>query len=653
MIGIIEAIDVAGQPTGQELLIASAEINMLRGAIVGALIAALAFLAGFAVLRRGALTYSAAFMVGTATALELFWLGFFQAPNFNLIVLLQGVFAASVIIFLSASVRIARNNAALGGIMFAASLVFIGVGIINFLGRADFAATMVRGLAAVGIFAFGLSLVQSLRGDHGARLILPGTMLTMAAVVIFATSGAGGLLGHGLFSLGILAASLIALTDKSATSAQQMPIADIQAFDGAQVQPGTNKTDAALSFSSGASQLSAGQKACDISASKAGRKPPISSERLLEVLDFSGIGVWDWSLDGVYQSRSLCSMLGSDCEADFTPEAMRAFINPSHLAVFEEEVLGHGTGDGGFDALIRIHNGRLMRLRGARAIDDNGRLERVVSFFEPAQDGDEAALKTYGAQSAAKVPDLHDHDEVQVRAPVVLPISSSRKDINAHLQSEGLSVTSTPEELPRSHSNTLIKFSPVMAFVSKEIIGYRVKAPGGEIKLIRLLDDIIAKSTAFLAEEQEQVRQSSAIKRVSSDAYIALKADWNDLNTAGFLESLQSAIQKHGLQYGALVLELNNLSSIRDPRGAKALFSQLRQAGARIAFADSDVDSAVLGNLHRYDFDYIRIDETLVDSLNGGDSNNKNIRTLMTLGRDLGLRVVASGIETEKCFFSK
>lgn len=650
MIDIIQAVELARETGGQQALVSTAEFNMFRGAIAGALIIGLAFLSGLAIMKRGALAWSAAFMVGTAAVLELFWLGFFQVPNFNLIVLLQGLFAASVIIFLSAGIRVARNNAALGGVMFAGSLVFVGLGIINFLGRADFAILMLRGLVGIGVFAFGLSLWQAIRGDSGARLILPGSALTLAAVFIFATSGAGGLLGHGLFTLGILAASLVAMTERSlfspyaAASAPIGEVLDSQIGDPVSSQLSGQLSDNGSASTATPAALSAAglPDKLDDHVHNHGSKRPISADRLVEVLDFSGIGVWDWGLEGVYQGRSLCTMLGADCDADFTPQAMRAFVSPSHLSIFEEDILGHGKDDGGFDTLIKIHNGRTLRVRGARRVDENGRLERVVAFFEFANQTGAVPLPGAG-ETADKI--LQERvQETSLASDAKSTDASDKSKSATGVMSGGIAgmmaggLAGLAGKQPTDDERA---YSPIMAFDNREIIGYRAQAG-------RTANDVatlIEQSTQFLAQEQDQHRNGNSQNALASDAYVAIPVSWDVANSAGFLENTLSAMRKSAPAYGTIVFEMSGFADIRDPRIAKSLFAQLRQSGASIAYGDDNLDSTVLGNLHRFEFDYIRMGADTVMALDGDDKKGRGARTLLTLGRDLGLRLVAEGID--------
>ena len=658
-LGVIEAVETINQinvqGTGQNALMASAEMNMFRGAIIGALIVGVAFLTGLAVLRRGALAYSSAFMVGTAAALELFWLGFLPAPSANLVVLLQGIFGASVIIFLSASIRLARHHAGLGGIMFAASLVFVGVGIINFLGRADFSAAMIRGLIGVSVFTLGLSAFQAMRGDRGARLVFPGALLVAMSAAVFISGFGGPLLGHGLLTLGLLASSFVVLSEKNPASivvddfTKTSPLAEVpsgaQSF--ADKRKATNiptPSDFAPQDSMAFSEKQ-GHRSSTSELGKSGRKPAISGERLVEVLDFSGIGVWDWSVDGVYQSDSLCEMLGADCEANFTPEALRAFIMPSHLGIFEAEILGHSTGDGGFDTQIVLHNGQIMRLRGARAVDSAGRLERVVAFFEaPMSPSDLASSSVMNEKSIDGNAAMYLHSATETAA---------KNNTLESRESEGASVTSS-----LAQQSIPLAATPVKAIASGEVVGFNIHIGSSTSKpdsILGVMDwdhgDLVSKafadSAAFLADCHEQGRKDTAGIQLASDAFVSFPIQYEDIARAGNVERIRDAIAQSGLPYGSLVLALTGLDQIADVASAKTFLGQLRQAGARLAFADAMAGRAVLGNLHRYDFDCIKIDRDLVANAQSNKQSAEMMRTLVALGRDLGLRVIADGVDSE------
>ncbi|MHA7872770.1 MAG: hypothetical protein ACX939_10505, partial [Hyphococcus sp.] len=198
-------------------------LDLARGAIAGAFIVGAAFLAGYAAIRRSGLAVCALLMVLGAAALEFSWLGFLSAMPAEIGVLIQGLFAAAAIVFLSATVGAARYNPLLGGVMFTAALIVGGMGVINFFDRIDIAPLMRMAVFGVGGFAIALAVIQAVRGDGGARLILPGVALAGLAPIVGMFGGAEGaamsLAPHGLFTLGVLAASLVALTEGGATHA--------------------------------------------------------------------------------------------------------------------------------------------------------------------------------------------------------------------------------------------------------------------------------------------------------------------------------------------------------------------------------------------------------------------------------------------------
>jgi len=655
--GVLEAVQIsgdaiAGGTAGEGALIASTQFNIIRGAILGALVIGFAFLGNVAIVKRSALAFCAVFMVGTAMMLELFWLSFLPLPHSNILVLLQGLFAASVIIFLSAGIKVARQNAALGGMMFAGALVFIGVGLINMLGRADFSMLMLRSLIGVGVFAFVLSLVQSFRGDHRARQILPGAILALASIFVFNKMG-GGLAGHGVFTIGLLVAGLVALTDnvrgRGNGQALALPLRDGQMQGLHSNQQGGAASDSRYNMVGQDGQIQERDAALFANhgmpkARGAGTtKSVISGERLVDVLDFSGIGVWDWSLDGVYQSRSLCGMLGADCEAEFTPQAMRAFIEPSHLGLFEQEVLGHNEGDGGFDVKLIIHNGYAMRVRGARAIDKNGRLERVVAFFEKA-DGvqDPALIDEDHKICPMKAVGGEHHDQ----EPSEQVYSALLEDTTKNLHAEEAQSTANTQ-MPRA---ALSVFQPIKALGSHEIIGYTHQMVSEvHSDYLANFDQVCAEISQFL-HPLHAGNQHHDDQAISSDVFVALPLQYGVLSQNGVSEKFIETVRAHNFPHGSIVLELSDLKSISDVKMAKVLFADLHQAGIRLAFADSRADKSVLGGLHRYNFDYIRIDGALVSAAQHDTSAAHTMRTLMTLGRDLGLRVIADGLDDKASY---
>lgn len=560
-------------------------VELSRGAIAGAFFVGAAFLAGFAVFRRGAMAVCALLMVTAAATLEFGWLGLFRSLPETIIVLTQGVFAATVIVFLSASVRAARNNAVLGGLMFAAALSFVGAGVINLLDRVDIGGLMTWGLGGVSVFALALTASQAVRGDAGARLILPGALLATAAAIlagVFGNTFGAGLAPHVLFTVGVLAASLVAFTESGWSAAR-----------AATAEPTFATADA----------QDRGRESADSDA--------LSDDQLAQVLDYSGVAVWDWSEDEAHQTDSLPSLLGAKADSALTPESLRALVSEDDLPRFEKDVLGAGeSGDGGFDVALKLRDGRAVRLRGARAINNAGALERVVAFAETAA-----------------------------------------ADAHAHPLSEKVCAALANGEIGAA-------FQPIVALDGERIVGFEALArwPGKDNAAIRpedivraaesagkgaaLASTMLDSAAAFLAEKMKSERRR--------DLFVALNVSYGQVREKGFVAAVRAAVDAHDLPAGALVLELTETEAITDPTSARQIFRLLKNAGVALAFDDFGAGFSSLSNLHKFDFDYLKIDRSFISELEAGGDAVKIARSMATLGKELGLKVIAEGVETKE-----
>jgi len=632
MIGVIEAVDTVRVSAGA----GQGDTELFRGAILGALAIGFALLTAHAALRRGAIAYSAAFMVGSAAVLELFWLGFLAPPMATMLVLIQGMFAASAIIFLTASIRAARNNSVLGGILFAASLVFVGVGIINLLGRADFSAAMRYSLGAIGGFAFIFALIQSIRGDIGARLVLPGTALVAAGIGVAFLGQAGGIAAHGLFASGVIAAGIVAIAERSlygfmpagAGAPGHTMLADEPRFD--------RQTPGEPGLALAAAKTTAPAKpAARVNPENAHAAPQTQNEydgRLMDVLDFSGICVWDWSRSGIRQTPSLCAMLGSDCNADFTPEAIRAFVSPAYLAQFEAEVLGHGTGDGGFDTMIVLHNHQSVRVRGARAVDRAGRLERVVALFElplePVPLAGEQAVPGQGDNGAGDAEPL----------------------------SQPLSVAEAPPSLR-------LVARPIEALESREVIGFQIAEsddhghhagalPWQHDTIIEaMLENVQALTSRGLSDDPNGLsgyRERLAHQGpVASDLFVCLPIASADLLVPGVIDTTLTVIDRLGIAPGQIVFDLVSMPPAKQADPVLSAVAALQRSGVRFAFADAGVSEADLTTLHRFRFEMIKLPAPLLEAAREEKSAGHLVRRLVGFGRDAGVRVIAENIRSD------
>jgi diguanylate cyclase (GGDEF)-like protein/PAS domain S-box-containing protein len=101
-----------------------------------------------------------------------------------------------------------------------------------------------------------------------------------------------------------------------------------------------------------------------------------------------------------------------------------------------------------------------------------------------------------------------------------------------------------------------------------------------------------------------------------------------------------------GVPPHALKLELTEGLLIEDPEQAARMLRELRQMGVGICLDDFGTGYSSLSYLNRFAVDVLKIDRSFVHDLGEGSDKLELVRNILRLGADLGLTVVAEGVET-------
>lgn len=100
-----------------------------------------------------------------------------------------------------------------------------------------------------------------------------------------------------------------------------------------------------------------------------------------------------------------------------------------------------------------------------------------------------------------------------------------------------------------------------------------------------------------------------------------------------------------GLAPGALKLEVTEGEVMRNPEQAASVLHGLRDAGIGLALDDFGVGFSSLAYLTRLPVDTLKIDGYFVRTMSTDRGSAKIVATIVTLGRELDLEVVAEGVE--------
>lgn len=143
----------------------------------------------------------------------------------------------------------------------------------------------------------------------------------------------------------------------------------------------------------------------------------------------------------------------------------------------------------------------------------------------------------------------------------------------------------------------------------------------------------------------EACREVARWREDSWDIGLSVNFTARQIAAPRFVESVAAALEETGLPPHALTLEVREEVLVEDAGQNVERLSKLRDLGVRLAIDDFGTGYASLAYLGQLPVDIIKIDPSFVAGLGRDETLTLLTRTIVRLGRDLGLTVVAEGIE--------
>ena len=119
------------------------------------------------------------------------------------------------------------------------------------------------------------------------------------------------------------------------------------------------------------------------------------------------------------------------------------------------------------------------------------------------------------------------------------------------------------------------------------------------------------------------------------------------LADTALLTKLEALTTRYGVPPSCLTLEVTETMMMLDVDKAVALLDRLRGCGYGLSLDDFGIGFSSLSHLKRLPLDELKIDRAFVTEAAQGGRDAALARGIISMGRDLGLRVVAEGVETQ------
>jgi len=159
---------------------------------------------------------------------------------------------------------------------------------------------------------------------------------------------------------------------------------------------------------------------------------------------------------------------------------------------------------------------------------------------------------------------------------------------------------------------------------------------------------VIRELTAWVLEHA--LAQAAAWRQEGLTLRLAVNLSALDLHDPALPQRLAALLAASGVAGDRLVLEITESSVMAEPETARRLLDELTAMGITISIDDFGTGYSSLAQLKRLPVQELKIDRSFVAEMNRSPDGLQIVRSTVELGHNLGLRVVAEGVESAAAF---
>ncbi|HEX4948072.1 MAG TPA: EAL domain-containing protein [Blastocatellia bacterium] len=129
---------------------------------------------------------------------------------------------------------------------------------------------------------------------------------------------------------------------------------------------------------------------------------------------------------------------------------------------------------------------------------------------------------------------------------------------------------------------------------------------------------------------------------------VSVNLSAKQLEQKDLVELVESILQESGLEPSRLKLEITESVLMSNAEQSIVLIQQLRELGICISIDDFGTGYSSLSYLHRFPIDTLKVDRSFVSGLSSAGVNTEIVQTIIMLAHNLGIDVIAEGVETNE-----
>ncbi|UWG97105.1 EAL domain-containing protein [Dehalobacter sp. DCM] len=144
--------------------------------------------------------------------------------------------------------------------------------------------------------------------------------------------------------------------------------------------------------------------------------------------------------------------------------------------------------------------------------------------------------------------------------------------------------------------------------------------------------------------EQNKIWQNKGYPRLRMAVNISVK----QLRNPYIIDQIANTLVETGLQAEYLELEITEGSLLKGSTHIVRVLNEIKKLGITLSIDDFGTEYSSLNRLKNLPIDRLKLDMQFVQGIEGDEKDRAIIRVIINLAKNLGLQIIAEGVETEK-----
>ena len=209
------------------------------------------------------------------------------------------------------------------------------------------------------------------------------------------------------------------------------------------------------------------------------------------------------------------------------------------------------------------------------------------------------------------------------------------------------------------HQDFELYYQPIVALATGRIMGFEalvrwqhpeqgIISPGKFVPIAEETGLIIPLGQWVLREACRQLKQWQDEYAPEPPLTVSVNLSSRQFSQPSLINQIRQILTETGVDAHCLKLEITESAIMENTESAMDMLLQIKAMGIQLSVDDFGTGYSSLGYLYRFPMDVLKIDRSFISRVDIDGEKLELVRTIITLAWNLGMDVVAEGVETTK-----